>query len=41
MILDHFLLRFTGVAIGVGGATWLNIVGFCRVLTMSFTCDNY
>ena len=34
--LDHFLLRFTGVAIGVGGAAWLNIAGICRVLAMLF-----
>ena len=39
MRLDHVLLRSSGVAIGVGGATRLNIiVGNCKVLAMSFIC---
>ena len=29
---DHFLLRFTRVFIGVGGAVVLNIVDICKVL---------
>ena len=32
--LDHFVLRFTGVSFGVGGAVWMNIAVICRVLAM-------
>ena len=39
--LTHFVLRFTRVAIGVGGAPWLNIAGICKVLAMSFICWVY
>ena len=44
MSFAHFVLRYTGMANGVGGATWLNSVGICRVLAMSiifwvYSCD--
>ena len=39
--LAHFVLRFTRVSIGVGGAAWLNIAVICRVLAMSFICWVY
>jgi len=33
--LAHIVLRFTRAAISMGGATWLNVAGICRVLAMS------
>jgi hypothetical protein len=41
MSLAHFVLRLARMAIGVGGAAWLNIVGICKVLAMSFICWIY
>lgn len=39
MSCDHFLLRFTRVFMGVGGAVVLNVVGNCKVLLiMSIWC---
>ena len=37
-MLAHFVLWYTRVSIGVGGATWLNIGRICRALAMSFIC---
>ena len=39
--LVHFVLRFTKVSSGVGGAIWLNISGICRVLAIFFICWVY
>jgi len=41
MNFDHFVLRFTGASIGVGGAAWLNIARIFRVLAMAFICWVY
>ena len=38
MSLDHFILWFTEVSCGVGGAGWANIVGICRVLALLYIC---
>ena len=35
MSLDHFVLWFTEVLIGVGGVILVNIVGICRMLAMT------
>ena len=41
MSLDHFILRFTGVFCGVGGACWVNIADICRVLAILYICWVY
>ena len=38
MSLDHFVLWFTGVSCGEGGAIWVNIAGICRVLAILYIC---
>ena len=38
---DQFLLRFTGVFIGVGGAVVLNVMGICKVLHIIPMCHAY
>jgi hypothetical protein len=39
--LNHFVLRFTTMHVGVCGAIWLNISGICSVLVASFICWLY
>ena len=39
--LVHFVLRFTNVSSGLSGAIWLNILGICSVLAISFICWVY
>ena len=35
MSLDHFVVRFIRVFIGVGGVILVNIAGICRILAMT------
>ena len=37
MNLDHFVLLFTRVFIGVSGVILVNIAGICRMLVMTFS----
>ena len=41
MSLEHFVLQFTRVSNGVGGAAWVNIVEIWKVLAMALRCWVY